>query len=171
MPSEIKAGIHGEGLLENIIKDNGIEFDNHESDLYVFSTPQTIELFGLDTYKTFIDEISGRPMFDIPFGFSRDMREGALKITRESINGRNTYIHYSPKALLEDYNGVQKIEGILDGEKLFITKTQDNMIIEYAGQETKIPSDKILRNTEKRVQLGKILETLIERKPTKAFAM
>jgi hypothetical protein len=55
------------------VKAAGIQYDNHESDLYIPVTPETTALVAkYDTNKTatrFTSQIDGKPWYDVPFAY------------------------------------------------------------------------------------------------------
>lgn len=78
----VDLNVVNESLMEQLL-DAGYPRDqifNHESDLYVFVTPLTQRVVNKwcedNRYakhlfmKTFTDQISGRPMYDIPFQYT-----------------------------------------------------------------------------------------------------
>ncbi len=59
-------------IYEQVVE-AGIEYTNHESDLYVPINEQTKKLVDEYIFKnsvtTFVDQVTGKPSYDIPFAY------------------------------------------------------------------------------------------------------
>ena len=69
--------------LYQTLKQADIEIDNHESDLYFPINKESTKILNsfpsqLKISRTFIDQISGQPFYEVPFGFT-PFFEGLLK--------------------------------------------------------------------------------------------
>jgi UDP-N-acetylglucosamine enolpyruvyl transferase len=55
--------------LYDQLKETGAELDNHESDLYVLQTPETLTIVQASgmTYSTFVSQIDQKVWIDVPF--------------------------------------------------------------------------------------------------------
>ena len=55
------------------IRTAGIQFDNHESDLYVAITPESTEILNgyehRENIEVFISQIDKKPWYDVPFAY------------------------------------------------------------------------------------------------------
>jgi hypothetical protein len=64
----------GPETLFEAIKQSGVEYSNHESDLYFPDTPQTRAILAdfpllRSTAQRFRNQINGQPWIDIPFAY------------------------------------------------------------------------------------------------------
>jgi hypothetical protein len=57
--------------LYEALKSIGAKIDNHESDLYVLQTPETLALVqdSGSKYSTFVSQLDGEVWIDVPFAF------------------------------------------------------------------------------------------------------
>lgn len=148
-----------EKLIQDI-KRFGIEFDHHESDLYIFASTDNINKLQLDftKYGVFTDQISNAPMYDIPFAYDDSMKKNALEIQRKK-DGSISYAHYSPDMIIEHYSGIYEITGTdNDGHTISVRNTPNVMEVNIDGHQTDIPNNNIPRNKNRSVELGQIIE-------------
>lgn len=69
--------------LKSVVPDPANDLDTHESDIYVLKTPETEKIIkkyfddmGIrDQSTVFIDNISNRPFYEVPFGYMNEFVE------------------------------------------------------------------------------------------------
>lgn len=116
-------------LFDEIV-DVGIEYDNHESDLYVKDTPATREILKKYKYEnnveSFVSQIDGSRWFDIPFAYQPFW---------DKINKRRIKEQTSQDDPINDKKLIEKIKSMLAQVKTLEDGEEKKELIRNIMQE------------------------------------
>lgn len=124
------------GLLIKIL-DNGIEFDKHETDIYIRNNKENnkmIENFKFkSSIKTFNCEITGNRMYEIPFLLNKDILNSYVLIKKngffKAVRKKEILYHGSSETFkkFRISNGLLKtdISVLPEGTGIYMTKNKD----------------------------------------------